>query len=123
MLSSINPCKFYESEFTLNVFSQTNPTTGGSNGSVILQALNGRASYLYSKDLNNWQTSNTFSNLPKGIYSFYALDKFNKLAFVTVKLAENVNCGTYKNNTLQQVITANIQLENALNCTLNDFIP
>jgi hypothetical protein len=122
MLSSINPCKFYESEFTLNVFSQTNPTIGGSDGSVVLQAVGGRATYLYSKDLKNWYGSNTFTNLPKGLYSFYALDKFNKLAFVTVKLVDNVNCGDYEDNTLAQVISADIQLENVLNCTLNDFI-
>lgn len=45
-----------------------------SDASVVLAASGGAPPYEYSIDLVNYQTSNTFSNLPYGLYNFYVRD-------------------------------------------------
>lgn len=48
-----------------------------TNASVTLAVSGGTAPYQYSQDLINWQNSNTFNNLPRGMNIFYVKDANN----------------------------------------------
>ncbi|SOE20148.1 SprB repeat-containing protein [Spirosomataceae bacterium TFI 002] len=48
---------------------------GESSGSVSLSAFGGESPYLFSKGLNAFQSSNSFSDLNSGTYDFYAKDE------------------------------------------------
>lgn len=47
---------------------------GGSNGQIILTASGGTPPYQYSQDNISFTSTDTFSGLPKGYYSFYVKD-------------------------------------------------
>ena len=51
--------------------SVTNTTCGDNNGSVTITGSGGDGTYEYSLDGTNWQTGNTYNNLPAGTYTAY----------------------------------------------------
>lgn len=118
-ISSINPCKFYNSQLNVTIFSFTNPVGTQSNGQFTILVSGGQPPYQYSLNNTNFQDSNLFTNKPSGVYYIYVLDKFNNLGFNTIKLAQNVVCGNFNNSSWNSI---NIYYwEQFANCTWNDL--
>jgi hypothetical protein len=68
----------------------TNVTcNGGSNGVItISDASGGTASYTYSKDGTNYQSSTIFSGLTAGVYTIYAKDSYNEVGSTSVTVTQ-----------------------------------
>ncbi|MER0442909.1 hypothetical protein ABR854_25730, partial [Emticicia sp. W12TSBA100-4] len=64
----------------------TQPTCGGSNGSVLLILNGGISPITYSKDGTNFVSTNSFSNLGGGTYTFTAKDGNGCTATTSVSL-------------------------------------
>ncbi len=71
------------------VSTPTQPTCGGTNGSVSLSASNGSSPYVYSKDGINYGSSNVFSGLSAGSYTFYVKDANGCVSSTTVNLTSS----------------------------------
>ena len=73
-------------DLTLGVDSITAATTGNNDGSVVLFASGTNTPFQYSKDGSLYQSSETFSNLYSGNYTFYVKDSFSYIDTVTVNV-------------------------------------
>lgn len=72
--------------------TSTFASSGSNNGSITANASGGTGTYLYSIDMNNWQSSNVFTNLSAGTYIVYVQDGNNCTQFYTVIVGNNTNC-------------------------------
>lgn len=93
-------------------------------GEVVVTATGGQPPYKYS--INNgvtWQTSNVFSDLCVGTYTFLVEDSDFSQASTTL-LLQALTCGQFEGQTLQQVIDSGFTLGEIINaeCILCDFI-
>jgi gliding motility-associated-like protein len=70
---------------TLNIMQ---PNCGDNNGSVTLKASNGLEQFQYSKNGIDFQNSNTFSNLNKGLYQFVVKDANGCIAKKTLQITD-----------------------------------
>ena len=61
---------------------------GGNDGSVTLTATGGTTAYQYSKDGATFQSSNVFSSLTAGIYTFTVKDANNCLKTTSVTITQ-----------------------------------
>jgi gliding motility-associated-like protein len=71
---------------TVSISNTSQPSCGQNNGSITATASGGTAPYEYSLDGINYQSSNTFNNLPAGIYTVYVEDNSSCEDFVSVTL-------------------------------------
>lgn len=65
---------------TVKVYASENPVISEitiNNNSVTLTVIAGTAPYQYSMDNINWQNENIFTNIPRGIKTFYVKDSYN----------------------------------------------
>lgn len=79
-----NCCKHKRITFTATT---TNPTAGGSNGSITINASGGTPPYQYSLDQGAFQSSNVFQGLSAGTHTIVIKDCKNTLLYGTVTLA------------------------------------
>jgi len=75
---------------TVTASATTNVTcNGGSNGVItVSSAVGGTASYTYSKDGSNYQSSTTFSGLTAGSYTIYAKDSYGEVGSTSVSVTQ-----------------------------------
>jgi len=74
-------------ELAINSFDNVS-CNGAYNGSIVLEVSGGTTPYSYSKDYENWQTSNTFSGLNAQVYTFYVKDSNNCEKSLTKEITE-----------------------------------
>ena len=104
---------------------KTNPTDELTcNGIISVLATGGVPPYRYSKDNGlTWQTSNTFSGLCVGSYTFIVEDSDYSQATISASLIV-FTCGQFEGATLQEMIDSQLTLGEIINagCTLCDFV-
>jgi hypothetical protein len=120
-ISKSNPCKFIVASLNVSLIS-VNPIGTAENGTITVVVTGGTKPYLYSINRGVQQQSNQFTGLGEGNYLIQVLDNFGSIGYASVKLYENVVCGTYSGSTLNDIIATNKTLGAFYNCTLNDFI-
>lgn len=119
-ISKLNGIKFVNNTLNVSVFSYINPSIGASDGVATLLVTGGRSPYKYSIDNGKtFQESNVITGLPTGINIFMVKDVFNNLGWCSVRMVENVDCGTLSGNTWNDTFINT--WEELYNCTWEDF--